>query len=103
MKDMVSRIIEMDKTAREVTQKVKNEKLTLEKEIKDLKKKIRSEYLERARKRIEINRETEQKFADEKIEIIKKEKDEICQRIKNQYDKNYENWTNTIVSHVLEA
>lgn len=103
MRDMVSRIIEMDKTAREVTQKVKNEKLTLEKEIKDLKKKIRSEYLEKARKRIEINREAEQKFANEKIEILKKEKDEIFQRIKNQYDKNYENWTNTIVSHVLEA
>ena len=45
MKDMIERIMEMDKTAREVTQIVQQEKITLDQEIKDLKKNIRSEYL----------------------------------------------------------
>ena len=103
MKDMVSRIIEMDKAAREITQKVKNEKLTLEKEIKELKKKIRSEYLDRARKRIETNRETEKEFANEKINLIKSEKNKISKRLQEQYKENFEKWTDTIVSHVLEA
>lgn len=103
MKDMVSRIIEMDKAAREITQKVKNDKLTLEKEIKELKKKIRSEYLDRARKRIETNRETEKEFATEKINLIKSDKTKISKRLNDQYKENFEKWTDTIVSHVLEA
>ena len=60
---------------------MKNEKLTLEKEIKELKKKIRSDYLERARKRIESNRETEQKFADEKVASLIEEKNRILHRL----------------------
>ena len=103
MDDMVSRIIEMDKAAREITQKVKNERLTLEKEIKELKKKIRSEYLERARKRIETNKKNEQKLANEKIEAIKAEKIRIMQRLQKQYDENCDDLTNSIVRRVLEA
>ena len=103
MKDMISRIIEMDKTAREITQKVQNEKLTLEKEIKELKKRIRSEYLDRARKRIEINRETEKKFADEKINAIKNNTVKISKRLQKQFDNNTEQWVEKIVQKVLEA
>ena len=103
MDDMVSRIIEMDKAAREITQKVKNERLTLEKEIKELKKKIRSEYLERARKRIETNKKNEQKLANEKIEVIKAEKTRIMQRLQKQYDESCDDLTNSIVRRVLEA
>lgn len=103
MDDMVSRIIEMDKAAREITQKVKNERLTLEKEIKELKKKIRSEYLERARKRIETNKKNEQKLANEKIEAIKAEKTRIMQRLQKQYDESCDDLTNSIVRRVLEA
>lgn len=103
MNDMISRIIEMDKAAREITQQVKNEKLTLEKEIKELKKKIRSDYLERARKRIESNRKTEQKFADEKVASLIEEKNRILHRLQKQYDDNSEKLADTIVNRVLEA
>lgn len=102
MNDMVSRIIEMDKAAREITQKVKNEKLSLEKEIKELKKKIRSDYLERARKRIEVNRETEKKFADEKIVAIENDKNKTIQKLKKQHKDNCEKLVDTIVNRVLE-
>lgn len=101
MRDMVERIMEMDKAAQEVTQKVQKEKLSLEQEIKNLKKKIRSEYLERARKRIENNRIEEQKAADDKIETIKNSEKNISQRIEKSYLDNKDIWINDIVKRVL--
>lgn len=101
MRDMIERIMEMDKAAQEVTQKVQKEKLSLEQEIKNLKKKIRSEYLERARKRIENNRIEEQKAADDKIETIKNSEKNISQRIEKSYLDNKDMWINNIVKRVL--
>lgn len=101
MRDLIERIMEMDKAAQEVTQKVQKEKLSLEQEIKNLKKKIRSEYLERARKRIENNRIEEQKAADDKIETIKNSEKNISQRIEKSYLDNKDMWINDIVKRVL--
>lgn len=101
MRDLIERIMEMDKAAQEVTQKVQKEKLSLEQEIKNLKKKIRSEYLERARKRIENNRIEEQKAADDKIETIKNSEKNISQRIEKSYFDNKDMWINDIVKRVL--
>ncbi len=101
MRDMIERIMEMDKAAQEVTQKVQKEKLSLEQEIKNLKKKIRSEYLERARKRIENNRIEEQKAANDKIETIKNSEKNISQRIEKSYLDNKDMWINDIVKRAL--
>ncbi len=101
MRDMIERIMEMDKAAQEVTQKVQKEKLSLEQEIKNLKKKIRSEYLERARKRIENNRIEEQKAANDKIETIKNSEKNISQRIEKSYLDNKNMWINDIVKRAL--
>ena len=73
----------------------------MEQEIKNLKKKIRSEYLERARKRIENNRIEEQKAADDKIETIKNSEKNISQRIEKSYLDNKDMWINDIVKRVL--
>ena len=73
----------------------------MEQEIKNLKKKIRSEYLERARKRIENNRIEEQKAADDKIETIKNSEKNISQRIEKSYLDNKDMWRNDIVKRVL--
>lgn len=101
MRDMIERIMEMDKAAQEVTQKVQKEKLSLEQEIKNLKKKIRSEYLERARKRIENNRIEEQKAANDKIETIKNSEKNISQRIEKSYLDNKNMWISDIVKRAL--
>ncbi|MDQ5983307.1 MAG: hypothetical protein RUMPE_00312 [Eubacteriales bacterium SKADARSKE-1] len=102
MQDMIERIVEMDKAAREITQKVKEEKLNLEQEIKELKKNIRDEYLERARKRIEINRDLEQKLANEKIESINNDQVKILEHLNECYVEKNDEWVETIVKNVLE-
>ena len=101
MKDMIERIMEMDKTAQEVTKIVQKEKLTLEQEIKALKNNIRSEYLMRARARIESNRVQEQKIADEKIDDINEFGKKVLARLEKQYIKNKDIWVNAIVTHVI--
>ena len=70
MKDMIDRIIEMDKTARDLTQRVQKDRLSLENEIKVKKEEIRNEYLERARKRLAANEITEKKAAEEQKQKI---------------------------------
>jgi len=102
VKDMIERIMEMDKTAREVTQIVQKEKITLEQEIKELKKNIRSEYLLRARTRIENNRVQEQKLAEEKIEEINKFGCEVLSRLEKIYNENKDIWVNNIVDHTIK-
>ncbi len=101
MKDMIERIMKMDKAAREVTQKVQKEKIGLEQEIKNLKESIRSEYLERARKRIENNRIEEQKLAREKISSIQQSGERILDRLTNTYKNNKESWVDSIVKRVV--
>lgn len=101
MRDMIAKIIEMDKTARDLTQRAQKDKINLENEIKAKKNEIRTEYLERARKRLAINETTERRLAEEqKTKIISN-----CKNISEAMDKAYEQncgiWVNSIVKNVL--
>ena len=101
MKDMISRIIEMDKTARDLTQRAQKDKINLENEIKLKKDEIRNEYLERARKRLAINEKTERSLAEEqKLKIIENYKN-ISRNIDDLYNKNCDVWVDSIVKNVL--
>lgn len=101
MRDMIAKIIEMDKTARDLTQRAQKDKINLENEIKAKKNEIRTEYLERARKRLAINETTERRLAEEqKTKIISN-----CKNISEAMDKAYEQncgiWVSNIVKNVL--
>ena len=63
MEEMIKRIIDMDKKAREITDAAQQEKIDCEKEIAQKAAQLRSEYLERARRRIQVNAETERTLA----------------------------------------
>lgn len=101
MKDMISRIIEMDKTARELTQRTQRDKVNSEQEIQIKKEEIRNEYLERARKRIAINEETEQKLADEQKQNILKNFQKTSKSLDKIYTAKCDEWVNSIVKNVL--
>lgn len=101
MRDMISRIIEMDKTARELTQRAQKDKINSEQEIKIKKEEIRNEYLERARKRIAINEKTEQKLAQEQKQSIQKNYKKILFNLEKTYDEKCDEWVDAIVKNVL--
>lgn len=101
MKDMISRIIEMDKTARDLTQRAQKDKINLENEIKIKKDEIRNEYLERARKRLSMNENTERKLAEEqKLKIIANY-EKISHSLDKLYAQNGDVWVDSIVKNVL--
>lgn len=87
MRDMIARIIEMDKAARELTQKVQKDKVNSEEEIKLLKEEIRNDYLQRARKRIEKNEQIERQGAEKRLELISENKDNILKRLDEAYSE----------------
>ena len=87
----------MDKTARDLTQRAQKDKINLENEIKIKKDEIRNEYLERARKRLAVNENTERKLAEEqKLKIISN-----CESISHLYAQNGDVWVDSIVKNVL--
>ena len=101
MKDMIERLVEIDERSRSITSQLQQDKVNSEHEVKELKEKIRDDYLKRARKRIESNREVEIQKANENFKEIKIDQEEVSKRLEEIYKKNGENFVNEIVRRVL--
>lgn len=63
MQDMISKIVEMDEKARELNDEALKSKIDYEQEIAVAKQTIIKDYLERARKRVQINAQSERDAA----------------------------------------
>lgn len=100
MEDMIRRIVEMDKKAREITDAAQREKLDSEKEIAERAARLREDYLTRARRRIQINRETEQVIAEQEWKKAKSRYDEMERRMNEQFAQQGDDWVEQIVRRV---
>lgn len=101
MEDMISKIIDMDKKARDMTNEAVQSKINYEKEIIRTKEKIKNDYLERANERIKINTQAAQKSADEKLAAIEKKNEALTAELDLSYSQNKEKWVNEIVDRVI--
>jgi len=101
MHDMIKRIVEMDKKAQEITKAAQQEKLQLEKEITEKVVLLREDALDRARKRIQANRETEMAILEEQWQKKKKEYDAQYAAIQDLFVKNGGKWTRELTNRVL--
>lgn len=100
MQDLIKQIVDMDRKAKEITDAAQIEKINSEKEIVEKREQIRSDYLERARKRIVINEPTERAAAESSWEEKKKKYDEISQKLDELYQTKGDEWVNAIVARV---
>lgn len=103
MKEMIQKIIDMDKKAREITEAAEKEKLEIEKDIAQKAVQLREEVLTRARHRIEKNKQLENTILEEEWEKLKARYDAQMERMNDLYAKHGEEWVNTIVKRVLEG
>lgn len=103
MEDMIAKIIEMDKKAREMNDEAQRKKLDYEQHIIRKKESIKNDYLERAKKRIAINQQTAQKKADSTLAMIRERDEAIIRELEQSYEKNCDAWVNTIVAHVTDG
>lgn len=103
MENMIKRIIDMDQKAREITESAQKEKLESEKEIAEKAKQLRADYLERARRRIQVNDETERALAEEEWRKRQAVYAAQRQRLEDTYAAKADEWADTIVRRVLEG
>lgn len=101
MEDMIARIIDMDKKARDITNKAQQTKVDYEKEIILKKEKIKQDYLERAKERVKVNRQNAQKKADDSLKKIEAKNAAVMEKLKKTDAENHDRWVSEIVQRVL--
>ncbi len=103
MENMIKRIVEMDQKARQITEAAQREKLDSEKEIAEKAAQLRADYLERARRRIQLNSDTERAAAEKAWEAREVEYTRQTERLEGIYREHRDEWVDTIVRNVLDA
>lgn len=103
MKDMIARILDMDKKARGLTDEAQQSKIDYEKEIIRTKEKIKNDYLGRAKERIRINQQAAQKKADEELKRIESKNALVIEALNKTRSENHDKWVEAIVERVLSA
>ena len=102
MEDMIGRIIELDKEARESLTKANQMKVDSEQKISDIKKQKRNEYIERARANIQELEKEEKVKAIVRLKVIENSYKKKYDRIEKIYEANKDKWIDTIVDRVIE-
>ena len=91
MEEMIKRIIDMDKKAREITDAAQQEKIDCEKEIAQ----------KAAQLRIQVNAETERTLAEQEWRRQKAKYDKQREDLEASYGAHHEEWVKQIVANVL--
>ena len=102
MEDMISRIIERDKEARESLTEARQLRINSEQKISDMKSKTRDEYLERARANIKSLEKSEKVKAAIKFKAIENDYESKTEKTQKIYDENSEKWIDELFSRVIE-
>lgn len=101
MQDMIAKIVEMDEKAREMTAEAQREKAMSEQDIAQAKEKIYNDFIERARRRIKINEETERKAAEENWKKLEEQHRQTLARLEKERTEKSAEWADEIVKRVL--
>ena len=103
MENMIERILNIDKLAREAKSEINKENVTLEEEIKRRKKEIREDYLKRAYERVRENSSLEEKSSAEVIARGEEGTKNKLSELENISKNNIDFWVNEIVGRVLSS
>lgn len=103
MENMIRRIVEMDQKAQQITEAAQREKLDSEQEIAEKAAQLRADYLARARRRIQLNSETERAAAEKEWEARSADYAAQRERLEAIYRDRREEWVDAIVRRVLDA
>jgi len=102
MQEMIRRILEIDEEARQLNEQAVHLKIENEMTIGDKKKKLRDDYLTRARERIDKLREAERNLAQKDFEEVIRQQDAVEKEMLSCYEKNAERWVEALVEDALQ-
>ncbi len=101
MQDLLKKIIEMDEQARKIEQQAKSEKEKSEAEVEQLREKIYTDYIERAKERVEKNIAIDKAHAEEKLTAYAEDTAKAKADMGALYEDNKDKWVSEIVGRVL--
>ncbi len=101
MKDMIQKIVEMDKKAQKLDKKNKSQKENLEKEIREITEKIYQDHMAQAKETAEINKAEIEKEAEEKWVADEKARAIVMENLNKDFEEKEEQWVEAIVKRVL--
>lgn len=101
MENIIKRIVDMDKKAREITEAAYREKLDSEKDIQEKANQLREEYLALARRRIQINRDTERAILEQDWVKSQARYKVMMEKLDSLYSEHKEEWISAIVNRVI--
>ena len=102
MEDMIKRIIELDRMAKENLTRANQLKVDSAQKISDIKEQKRAEYLERARANIKSLEKEEKVNACLRLKVIENSYRQKYDRIEEIYANNKIKWVETLVNRVIE-
>ncbi len=98
MQDMVERIVEMDKRARELTDEAKKLRVGSEDRIRAKKEELRQSYRDRVEERVELIKKAEAKNAEAELKTIYARQNEIQRRLEELYAQKGDEWVAGIIA-----
>lgn len=101
MDDIISKILQMDETARKMDDEAQAEKIASREEVKQKRQEVYEEYLSSAREHIESFKEAAKKSSDEKWLKTEKYYNNVSNSLDKEYKENKEKWIADIVNGVL--
>lgn len=102
MQDMISKIVEMDEKARELNDEALKSKIDYEQEIAVAKQTIIKDYLERARKRVQINAQSERDAAKRNsLKLVRLTPNR--KKLDDLYGSNCDSWVDEIFKRVISG
>ena len=98
MQDMVERIVEMDKRARELTDEAKRLRVGSEDRIMAKKEELRQGYRDRAEERVELIKKAEARNAEVELKAILARQKEMERNLDELYRQKGDEWVASIVA-----
>ncbi|MDR1564683.1 MAG: hypothetical protein LBS74_06975 [Oscillospiraceae bacterium] len=100
MQEMIERIVEMDKKARDMDEEAERLKERAVEKIEKKKQAIRTDYLQRARRKLQDMREEEAQSNQVLVEQSLRDYQALSNSMNDIYNKNKNAWVNEIFARV---
>lgn len=100
MQDMVKRIVEMDKHARELTDEANRLKVGSEDNLNEKKEELRKSYDEKVKQRLELIRKAEIKASEDELKAVLERQEQLENKLNQAYAQNGDAWVSQIVARV---
>lgn len=103
MDDIISKILEMDETARKLDDETQAEKIASRDEVMSKRKEVYEHYLSSAKDHIDSFKLAAKKSSDEKWKKTEAHYKKISSSLDETFEKNKDKWIDDIVSGVISG